>query len=470
MMSQDNRLLPLTSTSLDRPLGDIAQSKKYYGVSADESARLRDYVGVILKRKWLILSLVVVVTSLVTIQMYRLPPIYEAQTTIQIEQKKSIIQTKDQVLNLGNDATYWNTQLKLLENPQLVRQVVLALNLQDNPAFSEGQASSFLGSIKRIFFGDKPAPAHADYSVPVIKEGGLNEEHLTQEQLERLEPYEDAVRANLTVEPLERTSLVNISYRHSNPEIAMKVANTLAQVFILNDIKHTTKGEMTFSEELARQIAELQLSIQQDSERLKNYKHLHDLPIGATPAENPTLTRLNDYSGKLIAAEDARKKAQSAYEAAKNSTDPWSVPEIQDDKSIQRLREKISDLEEKRSALLRTYTEEWPGVKTIDDQIKQVKSDLDRRPTEIITSLKLRYESALATEQKTRTDYERERAASQRQGEAAIDIDSLTREIESNKQLYQTLIQKQNELKLTSSENSANNVTVATPARMPRAP
>src|SRR4051794_15059662 len=98
MMSQDNRLLPLTPGTLDRPLTDLAQSKRYYGASASDSIHLRDYLAVILKRKWLILSLVVVVTSLVTIQMYRLPPIYEAETTIQIEQKKSIVQTKEQIL------------------------------------------------------------------------------------------------------------------------------------------------------------------------------------------------------------------------------------------------------------------------------------------------------------------------------------------------------------------------------------
>jgi uncharacterized protein involved in exopolysaccharide biosynthesis len=115
MMSQDNRLLPLTSTSLDRPLSDLTQSKKYYGASTTEPTHLRDYLTVVLKRKWLILSMVVVVTSLVTVQMYRLPPVYEAATTIQIEPKRKVIQTKEITLNTGNDQTYWNTQLKLLE-------------------------------------------------------------------------------------------------------------------------------------------------------------------------------------------------------------------------------------------------------------------------------------------------------------------------------------------------------------------
>lgn len=470
-MSQDNRLLPLSSASLDRPLSESAQSKKYYGDSSVDTTHLRDYLAVILKRKWLILSLVVVVTSLVTIQMYRQPPIYEAETTIQIEQKGGLIKTKELILNTGNDPTYWNTQLKLLENPQLARQVVIALDLQHNPAFFEGQANSgFLASIRRLFFGEKPTPTHIDNTkAAVVDRDSVQSDQLTPEQLEQLEPYEDTLRGNLTVEPVEKTSLVTIRYRHNNPEIAMKVADTLARVFIYNDLQRTSSGERTASENLANSIAELQLKIQQDTERLLNYKKTHEIPITASPGMNITDVRVGSYSSQLIDAENKRKQAQSAYDAARTSPDPWSIPEVQADKSVQRLRDKISDLEEKKSALLRTYTEEWPGVKTIDDQIAQVKSDLERKPREIITSLKIQYETALNTEQKVKADYVHERAAATAQGEAAIDIGSLTQQIDTNKQLYNTLFQRQKELEI-STVDSSNSVTIATPARLPKSP
>jgi polysaccharide biosynthesis transport protein len=472
MMSQDNRLLPLPSTSLDRPLSDLTQSKKYYGASAAEPTHLRDYMSVVLKRKWLILSLVVVVTSLVTVQMYRLPPIYEAETTIQIEPKRNIIQTKEITLNTGNDSTYWNTQLKLLENPQLARQVIIALDLQNNPAFIEGQASSsFFGGLRRLFFGDKPTPASVNTGqVAVIENPSVTTEQLTPAQLERLEPYEDTLRSNLTVEPVERTSLVTLKYRHSNPEIAQKVADTLAQVFIYNDLRHTTSGRRTAAEDLANQIAELQLKIQQDTERLVNFKKGNNIPISTTAGVDITNVRVGSYSSQLIEAEDARKKAQAAYDSARNSPDPWSIPEIQEDKSVQGLREKLGNLEEKRAALMEIYTKEWPAVKALDEQIKQVRADLERRPKELITSLKLKYEAALDRERKINADYVRERAAAQQQGVAAIDVDSLTREIETNKQLYSTLYQKQNELRMTSNDGNVSNVTVATPARLPRGP
>ena len=72
-MSQDNRLMPLSGfeRSLDRPLSDLVQKPlgKPYGVAA-ESAGIKEYLFIVLKRKWLILSLVLVVTSLATILRY----------------------------------------------------------------------------------------------------------------------------------------------------------------------------------------------------------------------------------------------------------------------------------------------------------------------------------------------------------------------------------------------------------------
>ena len=99
-MMQDNRLLPLSPETLDRPLRDLAQpAPAAVAAATQEPAHLREYLAVVLKRKWLILSLMVVITSLVAIQMYRQPSLYEAVTQIQIEQKqRSVVST-----NRGGD-------------------------------------------------------------------------------------------------------------------------------------------------------------------------------------------------------------------------------------------------------------------------------------------------------------------------------------------------------------------------------
>src|SRR3712207_3458922 len=116
MMSQDNRLLPpLSPETLDRPLRDLTQQPAPVAApapsaAAHEPAHLREYLAVVLKRKWLILRLMVVGTSLVAIQMYRLPSVYESMTTMQIDQKaRSVLQTgrSGDVVIKSSEPTYW---------------------------------------------------------------------------------------------------------------------------------------------------------------------------------------------------------------------------------------------------------------------------------------------------------------------------------------------------------------------------
>src|SRR5687767_9725713 len=172
MMSQDNRLMPMPAVdrSLDRPLSDIGQVRSY-GPAASEPSQLRDYLFVVLKRKWLILSLCLVVTSLVAMQMFRQPSIYEAAATIRIEQRqKNILQSPPLVVNAQPDANFWGTQVKLLESPALARQVALTLDLRHNPNFFGAHAQGgIFTAIKRMVSGDKrtatPAPTPKGLSV-----------------------------------------------------------------------------------------------------------------------------------------------------------------------------------------------------------------------------------------------------------------------------------------------------------------
>src|SRR3954464_15050977 len=140
-MTQDERLVPARAgRELDRSLADLTQSKGYgggrYGNSPTE-LNLKEYLFVVLKRKWLIMSIVLIVTTLAVIQAYREPSIYEGATTITIEQKtRSILQNGNGGIVIGqSDPNFWGTQLRLLASESLARQVVLKLDLQHNPAF-----------------------------------------------------------------------------------------------------------------------------------------------------------------------------------------------------------------------------------------------------------------------------------------------------------------------------------------------
>lgn len=473
MMSQDNRLLPVSALdrSIDRPLSDLAQSKPY-GVSG-ESATLRDYLFVVLKRKWLILSLVLVITSLVTIQAFRAPSIYQGETTIRIQEKpKSVLQTKEIVINAQNDPSFWGTQLKLLENPALARQVVLTLDLQNNKSFFGGQSQGgVFTSLRRIFStpkktADSPAVAPG---LDVVGENEVSSGALTAEQLAQLEPYEDAVIAGLTVEPVPTTSLVKIKFVHSDPELAQKVANTLAEVFVNNNLERATIGSTKAEDTLAKEIASLQTKIKHDQEAQFNYAKNHNLPLASVASENLEAVRLATLSSQLLLAENDRKNLQSQWQAARQEKDPFSIPDVNSSGRVEKLRERISALKEKRDALLTVYTPEWHEVKKIENQLTGLEAELNKAPSEIVNSIQRRYEAAVARENMLRRSYEQQKSTTTQQTRDQIDLIAITQELETNKQILNTLLQRQRELQMTSGDRP-NEVSIATYSRLPKTP
>ena len=475
MMSQDNRLMsmPAVERSLDRPLSDVGQVRSY-GPAASEPNQLRDYLHIVLKRKWLILSLCLVVTSLVAVQMFRQPSIYEAQATIRIEQRaKNVLQTKDFVLNAQPDANFWGTQIKLLQSPALARQVALSLDLQHNPTFFGGQAQGgVFAALKRMVAGDtKPPakPASLPGNLEVIGQKELREEPLTPEELAALEPYEDAIIGAEKVEGIVGTNLFNIKYRHTDPEMAQKVANALADVFRANNVERTTQNSTNAEQLLAREIAALQEKIRSDQERLFNYAREKGLSPTLDKALDFEGQRLQDLSKQILEAEKLRKNAQAIYASAKNSPDPYSIPEVQKSGRITNLQERISALEERKAALLTVYTTEWPEVKKTQQAINRLKSELDRAIAEAINGLKAQMEAALAHEDSIRQMYVKQRGTVDSQTRDQIEMAEFAQRLETNKQYLATLTQKHREV-LIAQGDTGSEVGIENYSRIPRAP
>ncbi|HEX8720624.1 MAG TPA: polysaccharide biosynthesis tyrosine autokinase [Pyrinomonadaceae bacterium] len=518
--------MSLAAEPLDRPLRDLAAPHPAVPAavpaSANEPAHLREYLAVVLKRKWLILSLAVVITSLVAIQMYRMPSVYEAATQIQIEQRqKSPVSTGrggDIVLFRGNDPNYWNTQLQKLKTQKLARQVIMRLDLQHNPTFlNTYRGTGIIAGLRRLITREKAQPEKQQEAgaVPVVSGGAeLDADQLTPEQAQKLEPYEDALRNNLNVEPVSNTNLVYIRFQHTDPQVAANVANTLAAVFrendvrqessglqkaedVLanqitelqtrirdneqrrisfrksNDLREETSGSQRAVDVLANQIIELQARVQANTQKRLNYRMQHDLPLGAKPGQDLTAAQLQAYLAQMQTAEANRKKAEADYRSAvetQNTAGIWSIPQVQENKNVQRLREKISDLEEKKKALLVVYTEEWPEVQKINRQLAQLNEELKRAPQEIIAGLKNRLDASVKEERAASSSYFGSRAKANVQSISETSLGDLDQAIETDRQNLNLYMQRLNELRVTNPERTNGNITMVEEARVPRAP
>ena len=321
-MMQDERLLPMRpERDSDTPLAEITRGKafgKYAGYGSQPETTFREYLFVVLKRKWLILSMVLVVTSLVAIQAYREPSIYQGTATIRVEPRQaSVLQTGALVFN-QTDPNFWGTQIQLLQNPSLARQVALTLDLPNNPDFLGGQADTgVFPSLKRIFAGEKKVaePQGSNPDPPPIGENEMKDKQLSAEDLKKLEPYEDALIENLTVLSIGKTNLVTLYYAHTNPHLAQTIANTFGDVFVQNNLERQEIGTSKAEISLAQAIAKYQEKVKDQRDARFNYAKQNGLPLTPT-AINLESEKERTYGPQLLAAENLRRTLKAEYEAA----------------------------------------------------------------------------------------------------------------------------------------------------------
>ncbi|HVE59175.1 MAG TPA: polysaccharide biosynthesis tyrosine autokinase [Pyrinomonadaceae bacterium] len=516
-MEKDERLLPLPTAKevqLSTHEYPAAYSPIYEEEGFNEQRSLREYFNVIYKRLPLILALAIVITSVVAFYMYRQPSMYEAQTTMIIEPPKQKVTAKDSInINFGGDANYINTQLKLLQSNDLMRDVVVRLGLHRDPNLFANQSKSLMTTLRSLFSSDK-SKAEKESSLPVLTENSDSSATpgkvvLTPEESERANTYAGMFLSGLRVEPVERTNLVNVSVQSTNPELAAKVADMTAKMFIENDVERETSGAKQTYEELSKSIDDLKKTIAgQEMDYIKNMQD-SNIPLQNGKGNDFNAERLQTISTNLLAAEDDRRKIQAKYEAAVKASDgkggilsadpdnkailaarEMNLKRQADlEKRIETLDEKIKTAQEKRQTLLVNYTEEYKDVKIVTAQIseleeqkvnlqKEVSQKIESEGTkliknaenEVVTGLRAQFEAAQRREKQLQDDYQREASSANLSGVAETRLTTLKREIETNRGLLDTYTQRQKEQELAISSGRPDNLKISTSAVKPTDP
>lgn len=512
-MEKDERLLPLpnnlqVTTKDEYP---AAYSPFYDDENFEDRRSIREYFNVIYKRLPLILALAIVVTAGAAFYMYRQPSIYSATTTMVIEPRKPKIQSKDAInINFGGDANYMNTQLQLLQSSDLMRQTVVSLGLHRDPNLFADQNRGILASLKSMFTSDKTKP-DTQSSLPVISdESGQTGDALVLSPEERAlaDRYTGEFLSGLRVDPMERTNIVTITLTTTNPDVAPRVTDQLAKVFIENDLKLETQGDKQTFEELSKSIEELKTAISDQEAELINLLRDNNLPLqdkGGDFRNSALQTLYTQYQD----AHNERLRVEAQYNAAVKAADGKGgiLAVVPDNKAILAAREqnlkrqadlekRIEDLdskvkvaEEERAALLEKYTEEYTKVKEIAARItklEQQKSDLQRETSrkiedegsklvksaekEVVSGLRAQVETLNRREAQLYEGYKQEEQRANIEGQAETRLTTLKREIETNRGLLDTYTQRQKEQELALSSNRPDNIKITGAAFKPIAP
>ncbi|MFL6467053.1 MAG: GumC family protein [Pyrinomonadaceae bacterium] len=516
-MEQEQRLTTLPRVAELRH-NTHEYSGAYGGAYSDEVVEgrrtVQQYFNIVYKRLPLILALTILVTAAAAFYMFRQPSEFLATTQMVIEPRKPKVTSKDSInINFGNDVNYYNTQLELLKNPELMKKVVISLGLYREKGLAGKADRGVFASIRSLFSRSKTTTEEAN-ALPVISD---TEQLGTNREKNVLSPEEE-IRANvivgdlvgkLTIVPQERTNLVNVNLKHEKPDLAAKVTDKIAELFIEEDKERETQGERKAIEDLTKSIEELKETIQQQEGELMAQMRESNLPL-LEKGQDLAATRLGSMSESYMKAMETRRQLEArlnAADAANRRGEAVNIPDIADSKVYQdtirlnterkaKLQDQIRDIEKQiqqteveKSELLVKYTEAYPEVGKKDAKIASLKETKEKTEKEVskiietdqkkiereavggaLVSLRAQLDAARKQEAQSQAAYDQEAASANVQGQAQTKMITLKREIETNRSLLDTYTQRQKEQELSKANDAPENIKIAANAIAPTEP
>jgi len=438
-MIEDSKLIPRTpggngvvdviSASTRAPAIDLSPREPH----------LYDYLLILRKHQWLILSFLLTVVTIVSIATFRMRPVYIARATIEIDRENNNIlpfqgtDAYDSMMDLDN---YIETQSKVLTSETLALQTIRNTGLAANPEFSAGGIPS-----------------------EAIATGSLANQ--------KRPPEVAAFLSSLSVKRIPSSRLMEVSYESTDPVLAARILNAHLENFKAQNIQSRYEATLEATRFLTSQLNELKLTVKQSEDARINYERQNQI-WSVDDKSNITTQRLADLDRQLTDAQGETLKKQALYEYAK-AGDIDAVPEIRADPLLQDLQKKRAELAVQFTEAVNQYGPNFPKVQRFQAQIKEVDDQIARESKGIVLQLESDYREAKQREELIRQALEMQKAETNNMAEKMVQYNILKRESEADKTLYEGLLTKLKEAGISEGLKSSN-LRVVDPAMIPSYP
>jgi len=418
------------------------------GYPARQIPSLWDYWPILLRHKWTILSVMLVALLVGAILSFSATPIFEAVGRVVINREGAETAGMKNSDASGNDSgddymVAMDTQTHVLQSDAIAKQVIRKLNLDSNPAFA-GK-------------GAPPAASAADAS---SIDSRFIEPHLEAALVGKF-------HGALQINSIPRTRLLEIRFSSSDPNLAAKAVNTLIDTYIEQNYKTRLDATTRTADWLTQQLSELQLRVEESQEKLVRYQKAHGI-LGIDEKENIITSKLNELNKELTAAEADRMQKESIYRMA-GSGDPELLSSLDPSSPLVKLRGQEEDLHRQLAQASVRFQPTFPKVQELNGELEAVQADIKTEVDRLASKYKKDYFAALEHEKLLRASLENQKTDANQLNESAIEYSLLKRDVDSNRQLYEGLLQKLKEAGVMTGLRSSN-VRIVDPASAPTAP
>jgi polysaccharide biosynthesis transport protein len=422
------------------------------GAPGELTLLIIEFWRILTRRKWLIASIAVACMLLGALATMMTTPLYTATVRLQIDRNVAKIVDSGNVIPVeGSDAEFQRTQHELLRSRGMAERVASALNLGEDADFLKPRNASIWGAVRGLLSLGTSSP----------------ENQPPPDKVALARAAAGVVVANRNVRALAGSRLVDITYSDPKPARAQKIAMAYAEAFIAANLDkrfEATSGAKTFLED---QIMQAKLRLEASERTLLDFAQKEQIVVvneKSSIAES-NLAGANSALGTLVSERIKNEQLWKQLESAS----AINLPQLLSNSVIDGLRGRRNALVAEYKEKLETFKPGYPVMVQIDNKIKEIDRQLATEVKTVKAALKAAYESSLSQEQemKKRIGVLREEALDLQK--RSIEYNSLKRQVDSNRAIYDNLLQRSKEVDVAGGA-SANNIFIVDRAEMPGAP
>ena len=370
----------------------------------------------------ILLTLFVILTGVLVGTLLQ-TPIYRAKALIEFEEEDGRVPTLQEVFDIERISnTYLETQYKILQSESLSQRVIDELRLETHEEFNK--------EARRASTAEKG----------VTTQGTATKESLNQRGPKVNAKVLKAFQGRLHIAPVLNSRLVAISFESQDPQIAADAVNSLTA----NYSRQIMEANQQATEWLSGELGKVKEKLEHSEAELNEYARSKDLLFlqgGQGAPENIVNQRLRHLQQELTEAQAARFEKEALFRLVERG-DFAGLPGAGNNRLMQDLTLRLADLKRGEAQLAATFSREYPKVKEIRNQINELERELAKERKRAAKRIANEYHAAVRREALVRRAFYGHKGRASQMAEGEVQYNILGREVKTQKQLYDNLLQR----------------------------
>jgi polysaccharide biosynthesis transport protein len=401
---------------------------------------LLDYLLVLRKHQWLISFFLLTVVSIVTIATFRMQPIYEATARVEVDRDTPNafrFNEGDQEADYGDIEDYIVTQSKILQSETLAMQTVKSMGLDHLPEFGGAPGKP-----------EKTPMPGSDASL-------------------MRPPALGAFLGGLSVKRVPNSRLLDVTFETTNPVLAARVVNAHLNNFIEQNFRSRFEAATQASNWMASQLNEMKIKVENAEDARLEYERENQI---WTIDEKSDISseKMGELEKQLTEAQGERITKEAVYQLAQSGNYD-AIAAVRDSAVIQDILKQQTTLSAAYTDAVSQYGPKFPKVLRIQAQLKDLDQLINREKLNIGNQVEADYRGARQRELLLKEALDEQKAEVNKTAEKLVQYNILKREADTNKQLYDGMLQKLKEAGITAGLRSSN-IRIVDPALIPESP